>query len=426
VATRTCQLYVPKSTTWNAPSSVTSLQILAVGAGGGGGGGTTYAPGGGGGGGAVRECTVSLVDLSHAITITEGTGGVGGSDGSNFLDDYSYGADHGTAGTDGGATTVKSSKVLCSANGGKGGQTGYHYLSADLPTTPIYGGGGNSGSGVLGGSAAGLQVGNDTNACISGPWEYNIAASGGGGGVAGVAGSGTTSGAGGDGTTVSTGLFANFFGTYGGGGGGGGGYDCHAAHAGALGGTGGGGNGGSSFTPAVQPGIVSHGATATSATPGADNSGGGGGGGSGSNLNTQASFHGVGFLGAGGGSGVVIIRFAEPAVTSNAYFDSAKSTLTAQDKSALNTFVTTAIADNMATVNVTGYADPRGTAASNLALSTARANATANFLRKAFAARSFTITITATGKGATNKFGTYALDRVATITAQGGTVRLNV
>jgi hypothetical protein len=363
-------------------------------------------------------CTTSLVDLSHDLTLTIGTGGTGGANGDAYIYDYSYGAEHGDPGMTGGETSVSNGYPLCQAEGGVGGEPGWHYATADLPNTPTYGGGGNSGAGILGGSAAGLEVGNEVvTACINQPWEYNTVASGGAGGQVGNTPSGNISGAGGNGTLVNSGAFVGL-GDWAGGGGGGGGEDCHVTTTAGSGGSGGGGAGGSEIISSV----ISHAPVpVTTATAGQANTGGGGGGGAGSYLSTTDSYYGVGSPGAAGGTGFILIRFAEPTLNSAVYFATAKSKLTASAKSTLTTYATTAIADDIATVSVTGFADPRGGAAYNRALSKARAKAVATYLRGLFSAQSADITVTSNGRGVKSTYSNLARDRVVTISGEGGT-----
>jgi len=67
------------TTSWTAPSGVTSVDYLVVG--GGGGGGTGYDAGGGGGGagGMVLTGTLTVIP-GNSYTVTVGAGGAGGPD----------------------------------------------------------------------------------------------------------------------------------------------------------------------------------------------------------------------------------------------------------------------------------------------------------------------------------------------------------
>ena len=80
----------PASTTWTAPTGVTSVEYLVV-AGGGGGGGAQgssggYRHGGGGGAGGYRAATGFSVTPGQSYTVTVGTGGAGGSGAANGSD----------------------------------------------------------------------------------------------------------------------------------------------------------------------------------------------------------------------------------------------------------------------------------------------------------------------------------------------------
>lgn len=415
VSSGVCQILFRSSTKWAIPKYVNSLQVLSVGGGGGGGGGTTYGPGGGGGGGAVEKCTLHIVDLSRSLVVDIGGGGTGGINGSTNLYDNEYGGEYGGAGAGGGDTTATSSTGACDAEGGTGGAPGYNYYTDDLPDGPYFGGGGASGSGNAGGSANGLVDAN-TNDCTFSPpeWEYNITASGGGGASAvGSAPSDSTSGAGGAGSTPTSGLFAGATGTYGGGGGGGGGEDCETTDYYGLGGSGGGGNGGGA--PAQVGGPVVHPHRPSEFAPVAGTAGTGGGGGGGTGL-----YPGDGVAGASGGSGVVIVRFAAEStaeVAAAVYFATAKSTLTSADKSILTRFVNEDVAQGKTVVHVVGFADYRGSKPYNRALSQARANSAAAYVKARFALAGVSATVTAVGRGVTTMSSNLAQDRVALLTA---------
>jgi outer membrane protein OmpA-like peptidoglycan-associated protein len=419
----TCQVTFTKSATWKVPTGVNTLQVLSIGGGGGGGGGTTYGPGGGGGGGAVRVCATNIVDLTRNLNVTVGAGGVGGQNGAdNVYSDSEYGGEFGGPGDNGEASTVTDTKALCTADPGLGGAPGYNYETSELPTTPYYGGGGNSGSAKVGGSASGLTDTNATDECTFEAWSYNVTASGGGGNgqVGNVPGKGI-SGAGGNGSSPNVGFFAGDATVYGGGGGGGGGEDCDLFTYLADGASGGGGNGGGYVEQIDGPSARSHPSIQLGSiippTNGAANSGGGGGGGAGIYPDSD------GQAGANGGTGEVVIRFSLPApavVNSAVYFATASSTLTQNDKALLTTFVTKAIANDDSKITVIGYTDPRGSAPYNHQLSIARATHAAAFVRARFAALHFTATVTAEGKGKKFTYPNNARDRVVTLTARTG------
>lgn len=415
VSSGVCQILFRSSTKWVIPKNVDTLQVLSVGGGGGGGGGTTYGPGGGGGGGAVKECTLHIVDLSSALLVHIGSGGTGGINGSTNLYDNEYGGEYGGAGAGGGDTTATSSTGACDAEGGSGGAPGYNYYSDDLPDGTYFGGGGASGSGNAGGSADGLVDANTNDCTYSAPdWEYNITASGGGGAsAAGSVPSGSVSGAGGAGSTPTSGLFAGATGTYGGGGGGGGGEDCETTDFFGVGGTGGGGDGGGAPAQIAGPLVQPHRPSETAPVAGTAGTGGGGGGGTG-------LYPGDGVAGASGGSGVVVVRFAAlstAAVAASVYFATAKSTLTSADKRVLDRFVNEDVAQGKTVVHVVGYADYRGSKPYNEALSQARANVAAAYVKARFALAGVSATVTAEGRGVTTTSPNLARDRVALLTA---------
>jgi hypothetical protein len=224
-----------------------TVEYLVVAGGGGGGSGA----GGGGGAGGFRTAAGLAVTAGTPITVTVGAGGAVNTNGnaSVFSSITSVGG--------GGGGSIMSNGLTGGSGGGSGG-------SSSGPATS--GGAGTAGQGNAGGSNTASAQG------------------GGGGGGAGVAGSNGT-GVGGNG---GNGLASSITGTsvtYAGGGGG-----CPNSLGSffAPGGTGGGGRGDSwaspysSSNPAVSPGTA--------------NTGGGGGGGTG---------------GAIGGSGVVVIRYAD-------------------------------------------------------------------------------------------------------------------
>ncbi len=268
----------------NAPPSV---EYLVVAGGGGGGGGSNaggYTGGGGGGAGGFRTGTLNI-DEGTSYTVTVGAGGAAGS--------------AGTFGSNGSSSVFSS----ITSNGGGRGSNG-----AGIAYDASGGGGGGAG-GSGGGSGYRFTVGGagtpgqGNNGGYAGTGEEG---SGGGGGAGAVGGNGSTSpaqytgGNGGNGTASSiTGSSVTYAGGGGAGGLGDGGYNGR----GGTGGTGGGGTGGGNNGTYTSPG--------GNATAGTTNLGGGGGGGT-RNVggNTPA-------LGAAGGSGVVIIRYADtfPAAT---------------------------------------------------------------------------------------------------------------
>jgi len=258
------------SGTFTANQAFTASEILIVaGGGGGGGGGGGYDGGGGGGGGALLyQASKSIAAGSYTITI-----GMGGSGGATN-----------TAGGTGGNTAAFSA----TAYGGGIGQK-----------PNVIGGNGGS-SGGAGGGGANITGRGVSNAGIVGTFTgyvnqggKNPASSpytGSGGGGAGGNGSdgGPAVGHGGAGRTYS--ISGSSLGYAGGGGGGSGNHNGWRS-----GGTGsqGGGHGGGYSNNTGNP-----------ATAGVSNTGGGGGGGRNATSTPGAT------VGAAGGSGVVIVRYA--------------------------------------------------------------------------------------------------------------------
>jgi len=277
--------------TWTPPSEITGSNVLMVA---GGGGGGKNAGAGGGAGGLLHHTNQSL---SGQKTIVVGAGGAGGSgssttipstNGSNTTFD-TYTAIGGGRGTDSNST---------GGNGGSGG-------GSAAGTPPQAGGSGTPGQGNDGGR--GMHAGGV---------ERSGAGGGGAGGVGQDSVSQTQGGAGGAGRDMSL-TFGSVYGVSGYFAGGGGGA-AHYTSTGGAGGSGGGGEGGSNSGTTVK---------LSDPDPGTRHTGGGGGAGGGG-----------GFIGADGGSGIVLIKFEKftskiiPKVT-GASFDSTNVTFTVQDAS---------------------------------------------------------------------------------------------
>lgn len=203
--------------TWTVPAGVTSLNVVATGAGGGGGG--AGIGGDAGGAGAVTTSTLSVVP-GNTITVIVGGGGGGGGD----LSEPRGG------GGGGGSSSINAdtpNQIIAGGGGGganstntKGGNAG-GVDGAGSDGQGNGGAGGAAGVGGLGYSEPGLPNGTGGNG--------NGGAGGKGGGfIRGTPGAGVGSGSGGDGNTTT-------------GGGGGGGYGGGGAGLG----FGGGGAGGS-------------------------------------------------------------------------------------------------------------------------------------------------------------------------------------
>ena len=240
------------TTSWTAPTGVTSVNYLVVA----GGGGGAYA--GGGGAGGMRTGTIPVVPgVSYTVTV-----GAGGTGGTGFADNALKGSDSvfgSITSTGGGAGNLSYASLSAKNSGGSGGAGG-------IGTT-------SSGSGTAGQGNAG-GVGDASNA--------------GGGGGAGAAGGNASGGFSGNGGAGSASSISGTSVTYAGGGGGG----C-SSNSNTNFGSGGSGGGGSSST--------------LNGSAGTANTGGGGGG---------ASYNGSTFgNGGAGGSGIVILSWASGATT---------------------------------------------------------------------------------------------------------------
>ena len=257
------------SDTWDVPEGIRYANILIV-AGGGGGAGSTgnSGRGGGGAGGLIFEEEYLLEEDNYSIQVGDGGAGgpSGGGDGSQG-DDSSFGTLNAIGGGGGGNLNNDG------GDGGSGGGAGVNdddYTGGSgLQPTSTSGGFGEDGGG-------------------SGP--YAVDAGGGGGGGAdssGGSGNADTGGSGGDGMYYGD-IFGDEYGDDGWFAGGGG---ASAGSNVGLGGLGGGGDG-STNTIAPESGMV--------------NTGGGGGG---SQLDADGT-------GGSGGSGIVLISYGSPQISS--------------------------------------------------------------------------------------------------------------
>jgi hypothetical protein len=253
--TNTLEVYSTVNSSWNTVSTFTNatptVEYLVVAGGGGSAQGQNGGQGGGGGGaGGYRTASGFAVTAGSSITVTVGAGGTGGV----------YPSTNPTSGSD----SVFSS--ITSTGGGSGGGA----FNSPPPANGGSGGGGldSGGTGVSGQGFAG------------GTGPSDGAGGGGGAGAVGANGSGRVGGSGG------VGLASSITGTsvFRAGGGGGGGNTS------AAGGSGGGGIGGD-----YDDNIA--------ATAGTANTGGGGGGG--------VYLFSPSREGKAGGSGIVIIRYAD-------------------------------------------------------------------------------------------------------------------
>lgn len=285
------------SCSWTVPAGVSSVDYLVVG---GGGGGGSRAGGGGGAGGMKESTSAAPVTAGQSMTVVVGAGGLGGSGG--FAYEQYPGASGAGSSISGGGLSASVSVSgggyggAGATRGGSGGSGGGSLIGA--------GGSGTSGEGNAGGSAVGTayQCSGSTNGYCGG--------GGGGKAAAGeAADAGGTSNRGGNGgaggassiltTTVAAALSVGeisgssvYFA-----GGGGGGTD--------VGGTAGSGGVGGGSAGAAGP---------YSLRGGLANSGGGGGGG-GYQTNISPYTTDISGGGASGGSGVVVLRYVQPANT---------------------------------------------------------------------------------------------------------------
>ena len=245
-------------------SSIVSRTVDYLVIGGGGAGGGTG--GGGGGAGGLLTGVGYQIESDFTYTVTVGSGGAGGhfqtAGGAGTLSQFSnlialgggFGAAYNVVG----------------GNGGSGGGGSFQNTKAIAP------GAGKSGQGFSGGSGFSNNV------------TYNAAGGGGGAGAAGGSAIDVNGGRGGDGVVSSiSGTSVTYAG------GGGGSANAYQSGAGGAGGLGGGGHGGAGRS-GTQSGL----------TAGTVNTGSGGGGGG-----TDEAGHD--YIGGDGGSGVVILRYAD-------------------------------------------------------------------------------------------------------------------
>lgn len=259
--------------TWNKPTGAIAIDIYAIGGGGAGGAGivSTAAGGGGGGGGGCAVIHLNAASIGATMTITVGTGGIGGSTKANA----------------GSSTVVEvtSGKTLLTA--------GLGVIGIDASSNSGGGGGG-------GGSMGSLVVAANSSPGTQGA-GYQGAGGGTGATTGGIGGKGDQGGGGGGGGKNATAGGAGGTSSCGGGGGGGG-ASTGTAGAGGVGGQGAAGGtsqGGSATTTGVYTLGGSGGAGGAQTTQtGGNGAVPGGGGGGGGNLATS---------GGNGGDGAVTI-----------------------------------------------------------------------------------------------------------------------
>lgn len=257
------------------------VEYLVVAGGGGGGGGSAiggYTGGGGGGAGGMRT---GFIPIESGVSYTVTVGGGGPAGGTAAFGSNGTNSVFASVSSRGGGRGSNGAGIAYDATGGGGGGAG--------------GSGGGSGYRFTVGGAGTPGQGN--NGGYAGPAEEG---SGGGGGAGAVGGNGTQTPVQYKGGNGGNGLASSISGspvTYAGGGGAGGLGDGGYNGTGGTGGTGGGGTGGGNNGIYTAPG--------GNATAGTTNLGGGGGGGTRNVPGASPA------LGAAGGSGVVIIRYAD-------------------------------------------------------------------------------------------------------------------
>jgi len=288
-----------------------TVDMLLVG---GGGGGGNYLGGGGGGGAVLYVQNRTISAATYAIS--RGNGGLGGQ---NNTDDGQIGSGS-YFGTDYASTNLYARPGGAASGHGNGGASTSGTYATVVASTAITGTG-NGGGGASAGASAGVGA-DPTDRTVSAPsgetWtlysnnaggngvQGGSHASGGGGGAGGAGVNGSSGQNGGVGVQIN--IDNNNY--YWGGGGGGGSITRQSSGAnGGLGGGGGGGNqnggGGSGGGSALNAGAAAGGHTA-GGDAGA-NTGGGGGGGS----------HGD-YDGGDGGTGIVIVKYADTQFTTTA------------------------------------------------------------------------------------------------------------
>jgi hypothetical protein len=167
------------TTSWTAPSNVTTVEYLIVGGGGGAGNGFDNAGGGGGGAGMVLSGTTSVTP-GDSYTVTVGGGGTGGAN-----------ERVNNPGTSGDNSVFGSITALGGGNG-LGSRTGGSVGSAQIGSTTAATGGSGSGGGFGGKGGGGALTSGSNNSGTTG-------GSGGNGLISNISGSNVTYGVGGAG-----------------------------------------------------------------------------------------------------------------------------------------------------------------------------------------------------------------------------------
>jgi hypothetical protein len=259
---------------WQAPTSISSINVLLVGGGGGGGG---WVAGGGGGGGVVQQQSTITSGNTYSISVAAGGRGT-----------HVMGGTAISAGTNGGDTTA----FGLTAFGGGLGATWTEYATGSRATGG--GGGGSTGTGSAGSPDVSISPAQGfSGGTATGNSSFGFPTGGGGG--AGGAGGNASGGVSGNGGAGRSSTISGTSTSYGGGGGGG----CHGPSSCSNGnGINGGGNGSGHTSGLPTSGFSILGGNGTANT-------GGGGGGAGVPY-SLAYNHAIG---GSGGSGVVVISF---------------------------------------------------------------------------------------------------------------------
>jgi len=309
------------TTSWTAPTGVTSIEVLVV-AGGGAGGG--YHGGGGGAGGVIYNSAFPVTPAT-SYTVTVGQGGTAATQSGNTGNAGANSVFATLTAIGGGAGISQGNSAASRNNGGSGGG------ASDNSSAFTVGGAGTPGQGHQGGGFNGdggstlISYPTCGGGGAGGPGGSHDSLSGGFGGPGvcyDISGAPTFYGGGGGGTQLATGSFSASVATYG------------------LGGVGGGGVGGYTATAG--------GAAVRSSTSGVNGTGGGGGGYLYDNLG-----------GGAGGSGIVIIRYALATATTQPTGQTRFNTVanTFENYETANKWKTAPIGDNIVTNGLVAYLD---------------------------------------------------------------------
>jgi hypothetical protein len=189
------------SDTWNKPSGLKYVWVVAVGAGGGGGSGrkdgntVSRQGGGGGGGGALVARMIDQSEITgSSVSIVIGSGGIGGAP-------QTVNTTSGLPGSVGGNTLFGSFVTAAGGGGGGGGIRTNTVSNAGVGgdvTNCVPGYSPHNGTGASGGMGRAAQVGDTGESAV----QINVRGGAGGGGGGGLATTSTNAFAGGDGGGV--------------------------------------------------------------------------------------------------------------------------------------------------------------------------------------------------------------------------------